>query len=308
MPRKRTGNILREGDHFVARVLLDDGKYGRIHLSPGLSEAKAKEHAAFYAENPELAVEKIEAQKNQKAGVAPIPKGETFAHYAERWLQDRDKRGFSAIQGDRRTIEMYICPHIGEKPIADITREDIEILVQHLDDRTARGEWAWRTARRAWRLIRKIFGDACKSKNLDLRARKDNPTNDIAPPDRGDEKAKAFLWPNEFLQLMTCSRIRLSIRRLYAIAIYLYARSAELLVLRWTDIDLEHGTIKICRGYDRERKREKSTKAGRVRLFAIEPNLLPLLRVMYAERKDDGRVFFDGVGTSFSGRLRRHLR
>lgn len=306
MPRKATGNVIREGDHFVARVQLD-GKRERIHLQPGLSEEKARATAEFYTENPEIARKTIESQKAQKSGIAPIPKGETFAQYLARWFDDRDKRGFAAIKGDWRFLEKHVCPHIGERSIADITREDIEKLVQHLDEKTAQGEWAWRSARRTWNLLRKLFSDTCKSKNLALRVRKDNPTNDVAPPDSGEEKAKAFLWPNEFLRLMTCEQIPLGARRLYAIAIYLYSRASEILVLRWTDIDLDNGTITICRGYDRERKQEKSTKAGRVRLFAIEPNLLPLLRAMYAERQDDGRIIPVAMGALLALQFRRHL-
>ena len=307
MPRKASGNIIREGDHFVARVQLD-GKRARIHLQPGLSEEKARATAEFYTENPEIARKTLESQKAQKSSIAPIPKGETFAHYVVRYYEDRDRRGLAAVQGDQRFLEKHVCPHIGEKPIADVTREDIEKLVQHFDDKTARGEWAWRSARRSWNLIHALFAQACTSKNLALRVRKDNPTHDVAPPDAGEEKAKAFLWPNEFLRLMTCEQVPQDARRLYAIAIYLYSRAAEILVLRWTDIDLEHGTIRIARGFDQERKQEKSTKAGRVRLFAIEPELLPLLRVMHAERQDDGRVFPRMSSAILAARFRHYLQ
>lgn len=308
MPRKRTGNILREGEHYVARVLLDDGKYGRIHLPAGLSEAKAKESAAFYAENLDKALEKIEAQKNQKSNIAPIPKGETFAHYLDRWLADRDKRGFARIHADRLMLARHACPHIGEKPIAEISKEDIERIVQVFDEKSARGQWSWKTGLRVWNVIRKLFSDACKSKNLALRVRKDNPTNDVAGPDRGDEKAKAFLYPDEFVKLVKCDQIPLAMRRLYAIAIYLYSRASEIRMLRWIDFDLVHATVKISRSWDHVRKTAKSTKAGRVRVFAIEPNLLPLLEVMFAERKDDGEILPAKVFHSLAERFREHLQ
>lgn len=308
MPRKKTGGILWEVDHYVARVTLD-GKRERIHLPPGLSEAKAQEIAGHLAENPDVARAKLAEQKAQKASDAPIPKGETWAQYVKRWYEDRDRRGMAAINADRRFIEKHAGPHIGEKPIGDdgIQREDIEKLVQVWDDRTARGLWAWRTAQRAWHILCALFRDTCKSKNLELRVRKSNPTTDVAPPDTGEEKAKAFLWPNEFLQLMCCERVPLAARRLYALTIYLYSRASEVCRLRWTDIDLVHGTITISRAWDHERQREKSTKAGRVRMFAIEENLLPLLRVMYAERKDDGRVIPRGWH-NLAKRFREHLQ
>ena len=185
MPRKRTGGILWEVDHYVARVTLD-GKRERIHLAAGITEAKAQATAEFFAENPDVAQKTLESQKAQKASVVPIPKGETFAHYVARWFEDRDRRGMASITGDRRMLEMYACPHIGGKPIADVAREDVELLVQKWDERTAQGLWAWRTAQRAWHILCALFRDTCKSKNLALRVRKDNPTTDVAPPDTGE--------------------------------------------------------------------------------------------------------------------------
>ncbi len=307
MPRKRTGNVLFEGDHYVARVLLD-GKYVRIHLPPEMTEARAKDRAEFYSQNPDKAREKLESQKAQKTGIAPIPKSESFAHYLDRWLADRDRRGFANIAQDRGTFLKHIGPHIGDKPIAEISKEDLEKIVQVFDEKTARGEWSWLTGHRMWSQLRKLFSDACKSKNQALRVRKDNPTHDVAPPDRGEDKAKAFLYPNEFLMLAKCKTVPLALRRLYTIAVYLYSRASEILVLRWTDLDLEHGIATISRSHDRERNVEKSTKAGRVRKFAIEPNLLPLLRAMYAERVDDGRIFPAMVLKQLAQRFRAALR
>lgn len=307
MSRKRTGNILREGDHFVARVLLDDGKYARIHLPAGLSEAKARENAAFYAENPDKARAKLESQKAQKSTDVPVPKGETFAQYIERWLVDRDKRGY-VVYADRLMFAKHICPHIGVKPITEISKEDMERIVQVFDEKSARGQWSWKTGLRAWRVMRKLFSDACKSKNLSLRVLKDNPTNDVAGPDRGDEKAKAFLYPDEFVKLVTCEQIPLDYRRLYAIAIYLYSRASEIRMLRWIDFDLVHGTVKISRSWDRDRKSAKSTKVGRVRQFAIEPNVLPLLDVMYGERRNDAEILPSRVFHGPAKRFREHLQ
>lgn len=307
MPRKRTGGLLRERDHYVARVTID-GKRERIHLPAGLSEAKAQDHAEFLAQNLDIARAKLAEQKNEKSNIAPVPKGETFAGYLERWLQDRANRGYAKVSADRLSFAKHVLPLIGEKTMSEIQREDLEKVVQVFDDKTARKEWSWATGTRIWLHLRKLFSDACKSKNLSLRVRKDNPSNDIAPPDRGDEKAKAFLYPDEFVKLVTCEQIPLLVRRLYAIAIYLYSRASEILVLRWTDFDLHHGAIKISRAYDHEREREKSTKAGRVRWFAIEPNLLPLLETMYAERKDDGPILPAKIFHHLAKRFREHLR
>ncbi|HXN30513.1 MAG TPA: hypothetical protein VN894_01580 [Polyangiaceae bacterium] len=61
-----------------------------------------------------------------------------------------------------------------------------------------------------------------------LCVRDDNPARDVAGPDVGAKKAKAYLWPSEFLQLAKCERVPLRWRRLFAVAVYTYARAGEL--------------------------------------------------------------------------------
>ena len=300
MPRKRTGSIIREGDHFIARILLD-GKTERIHLSPKASAAKAKETAEFLSTNPAIARAKLAEQKAEKAGIVLPGKRETFAHYAARWLDDRDKRGFGHIQNDGYNLAKHINPRIGEKPIADVTKEDLERIVQVFDQQIARGEYMWTTVQKWWQTITKIFKDACTSKNVSLRVREDNPAANVAAPDTGDDRAKAFLYPDEFLRFASCELVDLKLRRIAALALYLYCRACEIVLLRWEDVDLEHGTVTICRSWDRERKREKATKSSVPRMFRIEPHILPLLRVLYAERDDSGRV----LPATFHGLARR---
>ncbi|HTN84851.1 MAG TPA: hypothetical protein VL242_14230 [Sorangium sp.] len=61
-------------------------------------------------------------------------------------------------------------------------------------------------------------------------------------------------------------------------------------------------------GIDRYRDQERSTKAGQARRFSIEPELLPLLRVMHDDAGRKGRVVVHmPEGTILSRRLREHL-
>ncbi|MRG98549.1 tyrosine-type recombinase/integrase [Polyangium spumosum] len=289
MGRRRTGNILLEGDHYVARVLLD-GRYVRIHLPPGMSEARARETARFYTDNPDKARERLDQQARERSRGAPVPKGETFAEYLDRWLRDREERGYTSIKSDRSAFTLHVVPTIGEKPIATITREDLERLVQVLDKKIVQGEYSWRSAKKLWLAVHKLFRDASSAKNLALRVRKDNPAQGVVGPDRGDQRSKVYLFPSEFLQLVSCEKAPLEMRRLATLAIYLYSRISEILRLRWTDVNLQEGVIYVRRSFDRARKQEKGTKARRPRAFRIEPNLLPLLHALYAERDESGRV------------------
>ncbi|MDI1484491.1 site-specific integrase [Polyangium sp. y55x31] len=286
----------------MARVLLD-GRYVRIHLPPGISEARARETAKFYTDNPDKARERIEQQARERSKGAPIPKGETFAAYFERWIRDREERGYTSIKSDRSAFTLHVVPTIGEKPIATITREDLERLVQVLDKKIVQGEYSWRSAKKLWLAVHKLFRDASSAKNLALRVRKDNPAQGVVGPDLGTHRSKVYLFPVEFLQLASCEKVPLEMRRLATLAIYLYSRISEILRLRWTDVNLQEGVIYVRRSFDNARKQEKGTKTKRPRAFRIEPNLLPLLHALYAERDESGRVI-----PVYGGHMARRFR
>ena len=287
MPRKRTGTTKREGDHFVAIVTLD-GKRERIpiprHIEGTLvSQERAREIAAWYSETPDKAREAINALKAKR--ICPsvlISQGETVRQYGQRWLEHRDTKGMTSVANDRSVLNCHVYPLIGDKPIAAVTVDDIEGVVEALDAKVEAEEIEATSATRYWHVVRKMFVDANLSKNKALRVRKDNPALFVAPPDAGDEKALAFLYPSEFLRLASCEELPAEWRRVYILAAYLYSRVGEIERLRWEDIDLTHGVITIRRGFDRYRRIEKSTKSGQERKFRIEPALLPLLRGMHA--------------------------
>src|SRR5262249_3729046 len=151
------------------------------------------------------------------------------------------------------------------------------------------------------------LSDACRSKVRALRVRDDNPAANVEGPDRGAHKSKAYLFPAEFLVLMSSPKVPAPWRRMYAVVAYLYVRAAEARGLEWPDIDLEHGIVLIHRTEDDEGQID-STKNEHTRRFSIEPTLLPLLRSMHAAAGGVGRVLPRmPVEKHLSPMLRRHL-
>ncbi len=104
-------------------------------------------------------------------------------------------------------------------------------------------------------------------------------------------------------------KVPLHWRQRVAAAIYLGTRHGEFEALQWEDITLEHGTIHIHRTINRTKqgkKREtKPTKTKHPRRFAVEPNLIPLLKVL---QKPSGLVFEPLNNTEYSYRLRVFLK
>lgn len=177
-----------------------------------------------------------------------------------------------------------------------VTTAEVERLRNRLDDRVRAGELAWTTATLVWALTKTMFKAARLSKDRDLRVREDDPTTDVAPPDRGIVKAKQFLYPSEFSQLVGCDDVPLAWRRAVTVATYLLLRQSELQALAWDDVDLEHGVAHVHRATDRhDRASDKETKSEAARRLAIEPTLIPLLVAIHkqAGRPRTGRVLRD---------------
>jgi hypothetical protein len=143
-----------------------------------------------------------------------------------------------------------------------------------------------------------------------LKVRADNPAADVAPPDRGDDKQLQWLYPDEFLALISCILVPLVWRRIYALAAYLFVRLGELLVIMWDQVDLIHGVVAVRYAYDEDKKRKKQTKSGNkgIRRFSIEPALMPRLNAMPAELGGQGPVVLIPDRKHASEILRAHLR
>lgn len=223
-------------------------------------------------------------------GLAPASSSqETLDAWVERWTEHRRGR-VSRPDDERRTYVLWIQPKLGCRPVAAISRDDLEEWVEDMDQRVADGELMGSTANRIWSLLRSMMRDAAGSKVRALRVRTDNPAESVRPPDSTAPRASTFLYPSEFVQLVTCEDVPLGFRRLYACAVYLYPRAGELRALRWSDLDLATGRVHIHRSLDREGV-EGRTKTENDRQFVCERKLLPLLRAMRREARGRGRVF-----------------
>lgn len=304
MPRKATGTVIWAGDHWRARIRLTDGSRPWIDLPTGLTEAQARKKAM------DLTTRAREIGATKDTPGAGIPDAvEGIEAWSLRFLQDRRRRGLTSVRNDEGRLRTHILPFFGpQTPVRAITRERVEALVERLDRQTHAGELGWKTALNIWTLICAMFREASGSKTRALRVREDNPCLNVRPPDRGVRKAKAYLFPSEFLRLVECEAVPLAWRRLVTIAVYLAARAGELQALRWEDVDLEHGVVHIHRAFDRVTAREKQTKGEEARRFAFEPALRPLLERMREEAHGE-RVFEEFPRENqFAIQLRRHLQ
>ncbi len=261
----------------------------RISLPSGARPLRAIPDLGPRDEERAKRVVKIMVARAKTLGLVPDDCGLTCNEWCDTWLEDREMRGIATVGHDKGRLKNHVLPFFGTHSMAHITRDQIEEVVEDLDRKIRADEddddhLAWKTAQNVWTVVTTMFDDAMSAKRRDLRVRKDNPTTGVRGPERGEPKAKQFLYPSEFLKLTSCKAIPLRYRVLYAVAVYVFARGGELEALTWDDIDLEHRVISITKAVDRKTRVVKATKTKHSRRVPIEPNLYPLLKRLYDER------------------------
>jgi integrase len=232
----------------------------------------------------------------------------TLEDWAEAWCVSREERGLTSVGSDRGRVSKWIVPRLGAKPMAEITRRDLEAFVEYLDDSVREELLSWKTAGNVWGNVSKMFGDAYRSKVLALRVLTENPAAGILGPDKGVKKSKAHLYPVEFLALVNCPRVPLRWRQLFSLAIYTYTRLGELEALELEDVDFANGIIHIHRAIDRSEDGEtKETKTNNPRRIQAEVELMPLLRAMHPN-PGKGRVVSMPPACDLADRFRKYLQ
>lgn len=277
------GQLKWWGESYSVRVRFADGKRKWIALPKGLSHKDAEKRAKEIAE----------AAKKETlvtAIVAIAKPSETFAEWQARWIVEREARGLESVRDDKSRLKTHVLPLLGTVPMRAISPGHIEDVRDRLDAKIRAGELSWKTGQNVWTIVRTAFRDARASKHRALRVRPDDPCGGIAPPEHGDEKAKQYLYPTEFLQLIGCEEVPIRWRVVFVLSVYFVVRAAELEALGWDDVDLTRGIVHVHRSLRRYTRTEKSTKTGAKPRFAIEPTLLPLLRALHRATGGHGRV------------------
>lgn len=154
--------------------------------------------------------------------------GETCGAYFIRWIAARKREGIVTTRDDEGRWRKWLEARLASRAIRGVTTRDLELLVQAIDKDVRAGKLAWRTSLHVWGLVTKMFDDACRSKDVGMRVRSDNPATNVRGPDRGPDKASAFLFPSEVTRLAACALVLQYRRRLYVFASYTGLRAGEI--------------------------------------------------------------------------------
>jgi len=223
----------------------------------------------------------------------------TLREAAEAWLLGARDGSIRNRSGDRykpsvvRTYEislrLRLLPEFGGRKLSDIRRSDLQDFADRL---LASGTDA-STIRNTLMPIRAMFRRATARGDIAI-----NPTSGLElPAVRG--RRDRIASPEEASDLIESLPER--DRALWATALYGGLRRGELQALRWDDVDLAKGVIRVERAWDvREGEIEPKSRAGR-RAVPIAAVLRDYLVEHKQRRGGNGLVFGRPDGKAFDG-------
>jgi integrase len=270
---------------YRGRLLLADGSRSpRFALTAGLTEAEARHEVAKFQAQEDATGQVLAAMRDrarEKAAKALAPHDlETADAWFARYLPTKE-----CGAGHRRTTRqwwaMWISPVLGAKPVASLTRDDLEDVRDALDVAIAEGRIRSASARNIWSILTSAMKAASAAKDRSLRVHAAPLHFGILPPKRTASRQRPWLFPREWSALASCEAIPLVERQVFAIALYTGLRPGELWALTWGDVDLESRTLSVSKATDDESDNAKAPKTAEgQRIVPIHPNLLPLLAAM----------------------------
>jgi integrase len=190
-------------------------------------------------------------------GIRPAGNKTTVAEYLAEWLETSvaPRLRPRTAASYRETVRLYLVPALGRIKLAKLTPQHVARM---LADLTARGDLSPTTVRYAGSVLRIALGRALKQgralRNVaalaDLPAKARHELVPLTAPE-----VRAFLATAEHDRLGP----------LFLAAIGTGLRQGELLALRWSDVDLEAGTVTVAHTLQRGTRELAEPKTGRSR-------------------------------------------
>jgi integrase len=176
------------------------------------------------------------------------PTQETVAEFAERWLRDWAGGNLSAktLERYRELLRKHVCGRVGAISIQKLRAVDLQGIYAAM----AEAGLADRTRLHVHRVVHRMLGHAAKWGSVTR-----NVTTLVDAPNVASQEVEILTAPQ--IQTVLQTFRGLSLYPIATVALATGMRRGELLALRWQDVDLEGGKLRVERSLEQ-------TKAGLV--------------------------------------------
>jgi integrase len=270
-----TGHIRRRGERSW-EIKFDLG------TDPASGKPLTRYHS-FKGTKREAEAELIRLKADANRGEYIDPSKTSLSEFLDRW------EAWAATQVSAKTLERYkellkhhVRPHLGSMRLQKLKTVNFAELYGRLQRAKPEGAGlAPRTVGHVHRLLHRVYVNAVK---WGLCA--NNPVSAAEPP-RVQQTEIEILAPDEIKEVLQGLRGR-PIYPLTIVALATGMRRGEIVALRWSDIDLDAGRIRVERSLEQTNAglafKSPKTKAGR-RSVSIPASIVAELRQHWREQQ-----------------------
>jgi integrase len=257
-----------------------------IKIEVGPREADGRRHTQYHTvrgskRDAERALTAVLAELDSGSYVAPSTL--TMAEFLTNWLDAaRDRLAPKTAERYDELCRHQIVPFLGAVKLQALKPPQIEAWHRQLRTAGSAGSrpLAAQTVKHAHRLLHSALEHAVRTEILSRNPAHSVPTPKVRTPEMMIVEAAEI----------ELTFARLQGHRLYPITFLAFstgARRGELLALRWSDLDLEIGTVNIARSVEetREGLRIKLTKTGASRIISLPADAVAMLRAIIGAGK-----------------------
>ena len=225
------GSILQRADgRWVARIDL------------GYQGGSRRRKEFYGATRREVQLKLAGAQRAVQDGLPMAAERQTLGVFARRWLEETARPNVrpKTYQFYAGLLRLHIVPSLDRRPLAKVSPQDLQALYgQKLKEGLSP-----RTVGHIHRVLHKVLQDAL---NWGLLGR--NPCAAVRPP-RVQVQEIRTLSPDDARRFLATAEDHPH-HALYVLAITAGLRQGELLGLKWPDVDLEAGRLRVQRTIQR---------------------------------------------------------
>ena len=223
-----------KGEGSIYRRKVDGRWCGSITL--GYADGRRIRRAFYGATRPEVVSKLAEATRNYQMGKRPAPEREKVGEFLNRWLEDVARRSVrpSTLRGYQVGLRLHIIPGIGHLKLARLRADDLDGLYSRLLEKGLSPKYV----RLVHAIIHRGLVHALKRGAVAV-----NVASTVSAPS-APRKEFRTLSTEEAGRLLAEARSD-RFHALYVLALTCGLRQAELLGLRWADVDLDGAVLHV---------------------------------------------------------------